>query len=132
MLATGPEPGRIMARPAERRRSDGGLEYATLSDERLAQDFLAGDSHAFEVLVTRYSRTPTTLPTDSSGTPKTPTTSPRSCSSRSTPICSEPDWISRCALVVQIARNKAIDLLRARRQVVFSDLSVGEDDPPIT
>ncbi|MCS7001919.1 MAG: sigma-70 family RNA polymerase sigma factor [Dehalococcoidia bacterium] len=102
---------------------------APLSDEALVREFLRGDLVAYEALVARYSRPLFNF------------------AYRFVGDYDDANDIAQAVLVqaythlhrlrddqpvrpwlFHVARNKAIDVLRARRQLRFSDLTVDDDD----
>ena len=105
------------------------VDYTTLSDETLVANFLAGDLAAFEALVHRYSRPLYHFAYRFVG------------NAEDAHDVAQAVFLQLYAhlpavkldrslrpWVFQIARNKAIDILRARRQTLFSDLERGEDE----
>jgi RNA polymerase sigma-70 factor (ECF subfamily) len=105
------------------------VEYAAYSDESLAAAFLSGDTSAFEALVTRYSRPIYNFAyrfvgnaDDANDVAQTVFLQVFTHLHNARLDQSLKPWL------FQIARNKAIDVLRARRQTVFSELVYDEDD----
>ncbi|MFN8532838.1 MAG: sigma-70 family RNA polymerase sigma factor [Dehalococcoidia bacterium] len=105
------------------------MEYAALSDETLATSFVAGDQAAFEALVTRYARPLYNFAFRFVGNGDDANDVAQST------FLQAYTHLARVRLdqalkpwLFQVARNKAIDVLRARRQVVFSQLERDEED----
>ena len=103
------------------------MEYGTLSDETLAANFLAGDLAAFEALVLRYSRPIYNFAFRFVGNRED------AYDIAQATFLQVYTHLAGIRLdhalrpwLFQIARNKALDVLRNRRQVVFSD--VARDD----
>ncbi|GIW05826.1 MAG: RNA polymerase sigma factor [Dehalococcoidia bacterium] len=121
--------GRIMGRPNKAAGAGGAVEYATLSDETLAANFLAGDVSAFEALVVRYSRPIYNFAFRFVGNADDANDVAQATFLQLyTHLASVRLDQALRPWLFQIARNKAIDVLRARRQVLFSDLDREDDD----
>ena len=124
--------GRIIERPSVARWAGGALEYGTLSDETLAANFLAGDVAAFEALVVRYSRPIYNFAYRVVGNPDDANDVAQATFLQLfTHLAGVRLDQSLRPWLFQIARNKAIDVLRSRRQVVFSDVSRDDEDCPL-
>lgn len=118
-----------MTEPGTRRRLDVGLEYTACSDEHLAAAFLDGDLAAFEVLVTRYSRPLINFAYRFLGNADDANDVAQLVFLQAyTHLGQVRLDLPLRPWLYQVARNKAIDHLRGRRQVVFSDLTPDADD----
>lgn len=124
-----PSTGRIMGGPIAAAGVGPAVEYAALSDETLATSFVAGDQAAFEALVTRYARPLYNFAFRFVGNGDDANDVAQST------FLQAYTHLARVRLdqalkpwLFQVARNKAIDVLRARRQVVFSQLERDEED----
>ncbi|MCS6800919.1 MAG: sigma-70 family RNA polymerase sigma factor [Chloroflexota bacterium] len=125
--------GLQLALPAMAAWVSGVVDYAALSDETLAANFLAGDLDAFEALVVRYSRPLYNFAFRFVGNADdAKDVAQATFLQLYTHLASARLDQTLRPWLFQIARNKAIDLLRARRQLLFSDLEhAGEEDAPL-
>lgn len=105
------------------------MDYSLLTDEELARRFVAGDLTAYETLVERYSRPIFNFVyrfignyDDANDLSQLVFLQAYTHLERARLDQPLRPWL------YQIARNKAIDLLRSRNQIRFSDLKVDEDD----
>lgn len=118
-----------MGRPSLAAWTGGVVDYAALSDESLAANFLAGDLNAFETLVLRYSRPIYNFAFRFVGNAADAEDIAQSTFLQVyTHLASARLDEALRPWLFQIARNKAIDTLRARRQLVFADLDRHDDE----
>jgi RNA polymerase sigma-70 factor (ECF subfamily) len=107
----------------------GVVDYPALSDESLAANFLAGDCTAFEALVSRYSRPIYNFALRLVGNAADAEDIAQATFLQVyTHLANARLTEALRPWLFQIARNKAIDVLRARRQLVFADLKRADDE----